>query len=190
MPFLIWWDPIETKWLLVPNMFIALFAARMWSESKGTPFRRVIVLAPVAAATMWVANLTVYAVPAHTQLSRETMAGDCVGQHLQRADLYLSASWYFANYMSYKYGRDSLDVIGETLLANMDKPAAFRSMSAKIKQRQASGGTVYMLDPAQTGTHNFDLLKTIAHISTDELDKNFPGTSAFRCYDLHFRKVN
>ena len=123
LPFIVWWDPFETKWLLVPNLFIAWTASRLWTRLGNRQFSKFILFAAIGVLSA--SNLIVYTVPAHRQLSFAYIVADCVGPRLQPEDLYLATDWAWANYMSYTYDRHSEDAISVFVASGLDKKKHF-----------------------------------------------------------------
>src|SRR5262249_39817097 len=121
VPFLIWWDPFEPKWLLVPNMFITLGAACFWTHTGQIFSERAAWLAATAALILATATVSMYGVPEHARLKRDYRVGDCVGRRLEPNDLFIAMDWRYGDYMSYKYRRDSIDLISTVVSRNFDK---------------------------------------------------------------------
>jgi hypothetical protein len=186
LPFIVWWDPFETKWMLIPNLFLALCVARCWSHLN-VKFRlpsRLLML--IGACVLGLSNLVSFGLPQHLHQSEQQQAGDCVGSRLRPADLYLAPEWDFGSVMSYKYGKDSMDLVGKTVDLQFDKTRTLQAVEAEVRKHQASGGDAYISDPL---SRHFDLLEQWAGITSSDLDHLLPGQVAYRCGEWSIRKI-
>ena len=187
VPFIVWWDPFETKWLLLPNLFLVWTASRLWTLLGNRQFCSFILFAAIGVLSA--SNLIVYAVPSHRHLSFAYTVANCVGQRLQPEDLYLATDWAWADYMSYTYDRHSEDAIGLFVASGLDKKETFRALSDTVRNTQQSGGNVYMTDPSFYGA-GFAPLTQLTGITTSELDSHFSGKIAFTCQGWPIRKLD
>jgi hypothetical protein len=186
-PFVIWWDPVETKWLLVPNIFLALFVARFWSQLYEKSIRTGRAVLLLATTVLTVSNVAVYGMPEHMRQSEEQKAGDCVGNRLHPADLYLDPEWDFSSFMAYKYGRNRFDLVALLLQLKLNKAKVLSALEAQVRSHQAEYGDVYISDPL---SRHFDLLDEWAGITSADLDGLLPGGVAFTCEGWQIRKVD
>jgi hypothetical protein len=186
LPFVIWWDPLETKWLLVPNIFLALFVARFWSRLPEKFIRAGSAVLLSAVTVLTVSNVAVYGLPEHTRRSEEQKAGDCVGTRLRPADLYLDPEWDFSSFMAYKYGRNRFDLIALVLQLKQNKSKILRALEAQVRSNQRRGD-VYISNPL---SRHFNLLDEWAGITSADLDRLLPGGVAFTCEGWQIRKVD
>jgi len=186
LPFIVWWDPFETKWMLIPDLFLALCVARCWSHLN-VKFRlasRLLML--IAACVLGLSNLASFGLPQHVHQSELQHAGDCVGSRLRSADLYLSPDWDFGYFISYKYRRDSMDLLGKTVEVQFNKARTLKAIEEEVRKYQASGGDAYISDPL---SRHFDLLERWAGITSSDLDHLLPGQVAYRCGQWSIRKI-
>jgi hypothetical protein len=189
LPFVIWWDPYETKWLLIPNLFFAILAARAWSQWGARWHWSVSLPALAAAAFIFWSNLSVYAVPAHTQMSEGTLLGDCVGAKLQPSDLYIQSDWVFGGYMSYKYRIELIDLISQAQVMNFDRAAMVKFFRERVETKRQAGAAVYTVDPSSVSPDSFKNLLALGKIKSDELESLLPGRIAFTCRNWNFRRL-
>jgi hypothetical protein len=186
LPFIIWWDPFETKWMLVPNLFIAIGAARYWSQLSLRFPSSSRLLMWIAVFVLGLSNLVSFGLPEHQHPSEMQQAGDCVGTRLRSADLYISPEWDFGEFMSYKYKKDSMNLVGRTVELHYDKAKTVEAIKEEVRKHQASGGDVYISDPL---SRHFDLLQQWAGITSSDLDQLLPGQIAYRCAGWSIRKI-
>ena len=187
LPFVIWWDPFETKWFLMPNIFLALFVARFWSQLYEMSIQTGRAVLLLAITVLTVSNVALYGMPEHTGQSEEQKAGQCVGSRLHPADLYLDPEWDFSSFMAYKYGRNRFDLVALLLQLKLNKAKMLRALEAQVRSHQAAYGDVYISDPL---SRHFDLLDEWAGITSADLDGLLPGGVAFTCEGRHIRKVD
>jgi hypothetical protein len=187
LPFAVWWDPFETKWLMVANVFVALLAARMWScvSSRIGSF-----IAATAVLVLCVSNLSLYGIPGHTQLSANYQIGECVGRRLSPSDLYIATDWAWGDYMAYQSRRDSVDLMGTAGSFAFDKAKTLDALVEMVKQRQQTGADVYMTDPPYNSHNRLQVLQASTGITPSELDNFFPGRVAFSCQDWPIRRLD
>jgi hypothetical protein len=188
LPFVIWWDPWETKWLLIPNVFFALFCARIWSLRRMSAMPRIRFLIPIAASVICISNLSMYGVPAHSKLSQDYRIGYCVGKNLGPSDIYIATDWAFGDYMSYTHQRTSIDLISIAVSRQFNKNETFKDIRKMIGSLP-EGGRAFIPDPAILHPNYFKFLKSLTAIDAEELDSQLPGRPAFRCGDRAFREV-
>jgi hypothetical protein len=189
LPFIAWWDPSETKWLLLPNLFLTLFAAVSWSALNSRRFPYTRHLPVVAAGLLFLSNLFLHAVPAHTEMSQAVQTGECVAAKLKPSDLYVSTDWDFDGYMSYRYQTDTISMIGIADGLKYDKTATFDAVAEKVANRMRSGASVYAVDPLLAEPVRFAVLNNTLGITPSELDQLLPGELAFTCPGWPIRKV-
>jgi hypothetical protein len=185
LPFIVWWDPFETKWMLIPDLFLALCVARCWSYLN-VKFRlpsRLLMF--TATGVLGVSNLVSLGLPQHHE-SKVQEAGECVGSHLLTADIYLSPEWDFGAFISQKYSIDSMDLIGRTVEVQFDKTRTFQAIEEEVRKHQTSGGDAYIPDPL---SRHFELLERWAGITSSDLDHLLPGRVAYRCGEWSIRKI-
>ena len=187
LPFVIWWDPFVTKWFLMPNIFLALFVARFWSQLYEMSIQTGRAVLLLAITVLTVSNVALYGMPEHTRQSEEQKAGQCVGSRLHPADLYLDPEWDFSSFMAYKYGRNRFDLVALLLQLKLNKAKMLRALEAQVRSHQAAYGDVYISDPL---SRHFDLLDEWAGITSADLDGLLPGGVAFTCEGRHIRKVD
>jgi hypothetical protein len=190
LPFIIWWDPYETKWLLIPNLFLAVLAARSWSQWRERLHWTVGIPVLLAVGFLFWSNLSMYAMPAHTQASEGTLLGDCVGAKLGQADLYIQPDWAFGGYMSYKYRIDLIDLISEAQVARFDRAAMMNSIRTRVEAKHKAGAAAYTLDPTSLSAGSADILEKLGQIKATELDQLLPGKIAFSCRNWNIRRLD
>jgi hypothetical protein len=121
--------------------------ARYWSHFslKFRSSSRLVML--TAVLVLGLSNLVSFGLPEHTHQSEAQRAGDCIGTRLRPGDLYLSPDLGLGEFMSYKYRKDSMDLIGKIVEVKFDKTKTFQAIEEEVRKHQASGGDVYISDP-------------------------------------------
>jgi hypothetical protein len=187
IPFIVWWDPFETKWLLVPNVFLALLAAQAWSHlahRRWAPY-----VAASSAVILAASNLFTYAIPSHTRLSQDYRVADCIASHMTPSDLYIATGWDLPGYLAYKHGRDSIDLVGVSISFQFDRAGISRALRQQVEQRQ-EGGDVYVTEPFHYSAWQLESIKNRTGMTGRDLDRALPGKTAFECQGRPIRRVH
>jgi len=166
LPFIIWWDPYEPKWFLVPNIFLAVFLAASLAPWLGHKYMRVVVLGSVLAiaGTNFVTTIR----PRHSRLGPDREIAQCVAEKMTGTDVFVSAEWGWPEYLGYLHDRHSVNLINDGMPA----------VKNKIQTIRDGGGTVYMLDPATYPQEHIDWLKNQTGLTRDDLLRLFTESRA------------
>lgn len=185
LPFIIWWDPYEPKWFVVPNLFLAAAIAVVW----GSPAlsRPTIFLAGACILLIGLGNFQAAIWPRATVPNPNIEQAACVAQHLRAGDVFLETDWSFGGYLSYFYGCDTVSLIDLSARVNGDH-ALVAAIAEVIRARQTSGGRVFIEDldsygPAQQAwffTHT-----GVAHTALH----SFRQQPAFVCAGRQFEQL-
>ena len=176
LPFIVWWDPYDPKWFLIPNIFLAGFLTcglMPWLQGK---YARMVVLGCVLAIAG--TNFVTTILPRHSQLGPDRTMAQCVAEKMTEADLFVSAEWGWPEYLSYLHGRPSISVINESIPAVVER----------IRSTQTMGGSVYMFDPHHYSGNHIQWLKDQTGVTIEELLK-FGGAPSFTCYGATLLRI-
>ncbi|OAN48579.1 hypothetical protein A6A03_07330 [Chloroflexus islandicus] len=185
VPFIIWWDPYEPKWFVVPNLFLAAAIAVVWG-SPALP-RPTTILAGVCVLLIGWGNFQAAIWPRATVPNPNLETAACVAQHLRTGDLLIETDWSFGGYLNYFYGCDTVSLIDLSARVN-DDSALVAAIADVIRERQTRGGRVFIEDldsygPAQQAwffTHT-----GVAHTALH----SFPQQPAFVCANRRFEQL-
>ena len=166
LPFIIWWDPFEPKWFLVPNIFLAAFLASSLAPWLAHRYMRVVILGSVfaIAATNFITTIR----PRHTRIGPDREMAQCVADHMTTDDLFVSAEWGWPDYLGYLHGRRSVNLINDGI----------SNVKERIRAVRDGGGKVYMLDPGTYTQEHVEWLKNQTGLTRDNLLRLFTESQA------------
>ena len=181
LPFIIWWDPYEPKWFLVPNIFLAAFLASSLAPWLGHKYVRVVIFGSVVAiaATNFITTIR----PRHTKLGPDREMAQCVAEHMTSYDLFLSAQWGWSEYLPYLHNRSMVSLIYAK--GGIDPGQGIIDSIYDTRQR---GGSVYMADPYTYSQEHIDWLKAQTGFTRETL-VTFAGAPAFSCNGVQVLRV-
>jgi len=191
VPFIIWWDPWEAKWFVVPNIFLGALFARLLHfvmrrrSAKGTIAAKAGITALIALSSVTNFRATVwgrrYAENPNLELSR------CVASHLRADDVLLSTDWGWSGYLGYFFNRRELSVI-DVSAAVGDPELASEALWQEIGQVQKSGGSAFVTDLASYPREYVEWLESQTHLRYEDLAM-YQGGMAFECRGTRFRHI-
>ena len=166
LPFIIWWDPYEPKWFLVPNIFLAGFLASSLAPWLGHKYMRVVVLGSVLAiaATNFITTIR----PRHTKLGPDREMARCVADKMNSNDLFVSAEWGWSEYLGYLHGRQSVNLINDGI----------SNVKERIRAVRDGGGNIFMLDPGTYSQEHMEWLRNQTGLRRDDLMGLFTESQA------------
>jgi hypothetical protein len=190
IPFVVWWDPWEAKWLFVGNIFLAasfaqllrgLVAGRSVNVTKAAN-AGVIVLVVLAGA----ANFPVIR-DRHYQRNTNLEMSRCVASHMQPNDIFIATDWSWGGYLGYYFNRKNVSVIEWS--AVLGRPTATMSMvSAKVNEVQATHGDAYMVDMTAYPEGHIAWLEAQTRLRKEDFDR-YQGDVAFHCEGVGIRRI-
>ncbi len=181
--FSLWWDEGEVRWLVVPNIFLAILVAgvvqRFWAH-RATP-----ALFLVGVALVGLANFRASVFPRHFQPSpmRETAA--CVARNMAPSDVLVASEWNWAGYLSYFHDRAVISLL-DVVTAAGSVDAGLESASRAIAVAGRDGGVAYVIDPDSYSPAHVDWLEAQIGLDREDLE-SFGAEAAFECGDNRFR---
>jgi hypothetical protein len=177
IPFIVWWDPFEPKWFLIPNIFFAGFLScglQPWLHRKR--MGSIVVLCTLTIAG---ANFVTTIRPRHKNLGPARSIAQCVADHLQTGDGFVAAEWGWPDYLNYVHSRTAINLINETAYAGT-KERMLPAVREFIAAIQRNGGSVYMEDPLAHSESHLAWLNAQTGLTFHELQA-FGGVPAFEC---------
>lgn len=186
LPFIIWWDPFEPKWFVVPNLFLAALLAVLWSV-KPAWTRLTYGALGLGIAIIGFANFHSTIWPRAILPNPNIQAAACVAQQMQPSDLLLETNWSWGAYVSYFHGRDTLSMID---LAGRTRNAAgsLDRVAAEIRQREQAGGKVYIEDLDVAAPAQREWFTRYTGIDPDALQV-FEQHAAYQCGDYTLEQL-
>ena len=185
VPFILWWDPYEPKWFVIPNIFLAGFLAcglTPWLQRKRV---RLAVLG--CALSIAGANFITTVFPRHNALGPDRTIAECVAGKMQPRDVFIAAEWGWADYLTYLHSRTSINVINLSVGAG-GKGGTLSLIKDRIAETQREGGNVYMLDPQGYSESHIRWLESQTGLTLGDLT-HFAGSPAFSCSGATIEKL-
>jgi hypothetical protein len=183
IPFITWWEAVEPRWFIVPNVFLAALTAIILSYwSKARYFRLALPAGVLILACM---NLLISAGPKRFMESNPSKMAACVAGHMNPNDLFLATEWNWSDYLRHIHSREMVSFIGEVSSAARNKDIAIEKIRLLADQRQQQGGRVYMIDTASIPSDHMQWLNTQTGLTLEDL-RSFKGSPAFECVGSHF----
>jgi len=183
IPFVTWWESVEPRWFIVPNIFLTAITAIILSYwSKARYFRLAL---PAGVLILTGMNLVISAGPKHFLESNPSKMAACVAGHMDRNDLFLATEWNWADYLIHIHNREMVSFIGEVASAGRNKDAAMKKIRLLAAQRQQQGGRVYMIDLDSIAAEHLQWLNTQTELTAEDL-RSFKGSPAFECVGSRF----
>jgi hypothetical protein len=171
LPFIVWWDPYEPKWFVLPNIFLAGFLASGLAPWLDHKYARIAVAGSVLAIAG--TNFVTTIFPRHNELGPDRAMARCVADRMSPKDLFVSAQWGWSEYLGYLHGRSSASLISDSM----------RAVESHIRETQLGGGSVYMADPRSYPDDHIRWLENQTGVTRAALEK-FGGIPAFACGGL------
>jgi hypothetical protein len=168
LPFIVWWDPFEPKWFLIPNMFLGAFfsvALAPWFRSR---FAASLILGSVLfiGATNFVTTVR----PRHHDVGPDRLTAQCVAARMESQDLLLSVEWGWPDYLEYLHKRHTLSLISRS-----------SELDERLSEVHRVGGRVYIPDPKSYTADHLVWLQNQSGIRPEDLNR-LSGPPAFSCY--------
>jgi hypothetical protein len=186
IPFVTWWESIEPRWFIVPNIFLAALTAIILSSWSSWKYFRYAL--PAVVLLLGGLNLAVSAAPKHFRRSNSTQIAACVAGHMEKADLFLATEWNWADYLHYIHNRQMVSFIGEVSLSG-NKNIAMEKIRAIVRERQQQGSHVYMMDIASDSADHIKWLGEQTGLTPEDLH-TYKASHAFECVGSNFLRLD
>jgi hypothetical protein len=187
LPFVMWWESIEPRWFIVPNIFLAALVAVVLTRwANWSLFRFAL---PAGVLMLGVMNLGISAGPKHFKKAYPTQIAECVAGQMKDSDLFLATEWNWSDYLHYVHQREVVSFIGEVSAAGRDKNVAMEKIRQIVKDRHQRGLQVIMTDVASYPPEYMKWLFDQTGLTVDDL-RTFKGEPAFRCVTTDFLRLD
>ncbi len=186
LPFLIWWDPAESKWFAVPNLFVAAILAVLWHKIRWTLLEYMI--AVIGILTIALSNLSTTIWPRRFTESPAIQLAQCVAGHMEEDDLFISNDWGWDGYLTYLYDRKAFNMIAESIYLK-EKDIFFTALDASVARVQENGGSVYMPDLESYSSDFLAWLQSQTQLERYELER-FSAKPAFVCGGMEVKRAS
>jgi hypothetical protein len=175
LPFIVWWDPFEPKWFMVPNMFLAGALAALWRCMR----RREAILLWACVAVVAAANFSNTVWPDHTRPNPNLTLAQCVARQLRPADLFVVSDWGWFGYAEYfeRQPAPSLSVIDRR-----GRDTKVADITRRIADTKRRGGRVFMIDVGGYSAERREWLREQTELTVADFAR-FAPQPAFSCGD-------
>jgi len=187
LPFVTWWESVEPRWFIVPNIFLAALTAIILSHWSKWPYFKIAL--PAGVLILAGMNLVISAGPKHFRESNPSMMAACVADHLNGNDLFLATEWNWSDYLRYIHSREVVSFIAEVSAASRNKRIAIQKINSIVRERQQQGADVYMTDIASYPADYMHWLNEQTGLTADDL-RAYRGSPAFQCVGSNFLKLD
>lgn len=186
LPFIVWWDPFEPKWFVVPNLFLVGALTLLWDNSQR--YRPTVAAVAASIGVIAAANFSGTIWPRHTQASPYLAKAACVAGHLDGQDLLIATDWNWAGYVRYFYGKTTLSTLNLSTKSSTTEEL-MEQLDQAIRTTRDAGGVTYMVDPAGYSAEHLQWLAAQTGIDSAQLQR-FELYPAFQCSQVLIARVN
>ncbi|MHB1130994.1 MAG: hypothetical protein ACYC4L_01220 [Chloroflexota bacterium] len=181
--FIVWWDPFEPKWFLVPNLFLVSMLATVWWRLR--PLDTAIL--SLCVAVLGLCNLEALIWPRYAQPNPSLITAQCVAEHTNRDDIVMVGDWRWNGYLDYFYARKSIPLLGNAAALG-GKERVLLGLSQLVDSKRQSGAEVYMSDWEAYSADHLSWFTEQTSIGRDEL-RRFHTEPAFTCNGVSLVRV-
>jgi len=143
LPFILWWDPYEPKWFVVPNFFFWGVIAVAWGLPGSRVERSALFVLGLVVLVVGFANLSQTIWPNRTRPNEMLHRAACVSLHMEPQDVLLASDWDWPGYVSYFYHRQ----VRTLIRGNPEDPEAHIAFIEQlVAESRSVGGRVIMMD--------------------------------------------
>ncbi len=185
LPFILWWDPFEPKWFVIPNLLLIAACAMIWSIGIDQNHKK-WVIPGVFIALIAIANFTSTIWPAHACENPEMQVARSFTEHLTAADAFIPTDWNWFGYAQYFY-----EYKGEVLNLKRGPQSMsenLRMIQIALDKRYANHGSVYVMDIRAYPPDQRDYIEKNAGIPLGMIDQ-FESEAAFVCNGRTFIRL-
>jgi hypothetical protein len=186
LPFIAWWEPVEPRWYMMPNVFLAALVGIIWSRWSTWPYFKIAM--PATFLVLGGLNLVTSAWPRHFEASTSTQMAACVARQMKKNDLFLATEWNWAGYLPSIHNREVMSFIGEVANAG-NKNLALARIDQVILDRQRQGAHVYMIDIKSYPETHMKWLAEQTGLTAEDL-KPYRGSQTFECVYSRFFQLD
>jgi hypothetical protein len=184
--FLVWWEPLDLKNFVVPNIFLCAAASIVFNSWKPLPFIKVFVFSTILV--MAILTFTTSILPRHMDPGPGRRKAECIHRNVTSRDTVILADWSSTPDLRYFYQMSPPEVIALGAYFH-DHQKMMDHIYEEAENAHRNGGKIFIVDPKSYGP---EYLKWLAEQTTFTLSdfNRFPGNFAFQCEDLKFREVS
>jgi len=186
MPFIVWWDPVEPKWFVIPNVFLAALTVHSFQTLRNRHLPKLALC--LLVGTVLLTNLIVTIWPRRTDPNLNLALAGCVAFHLQPADAVITTDWDWGSYIEYFFKRREINLVAEAAFTG-DVARTLRYAREQVRRVQRFNGNAYIIDFASQDRRRLEWLEHQTQLTSERLQP-FQGEPAFECVGRTFRRVS
>lgn len=185
MGFIAWWEPQAVVWHVLPNILLLALITRIVSRMPNR--RQIIAIYAGCVTVMAMVNFMVTIWPHRAEASPYMALAQCVAERMGPNDLFVATDWNWADYLSYFYGRETLNMI--YVVAHLgDKDKAYAEAKARIEETRRRGGVAYIMEVTSYPPEFIRWLAAQTGLGSEDLWA-LAGQPAFDCEGVAFREA-
>lgn len=185
VPFIVWWDPFEPKWFVIPNVGLWAILAMLW-DSIIERFHHVVLFAALILMIS-VANFSATIWPRHSEPNVLLQKAECVAENMRREDLLVTIEWEWSGYVSYFFQRQVFSLIDASARYG-GKEEALDLLRQNIGLIHQHGGKVYIVDINTYPSDHLNWLSSQTGLKQEDFQR-FEPVPAFVCEGVSFQKL-
>jgi hypothetical protein len=185
VPFIVWWDPFEPKWFVIPNIFLAGFLScglQPWLHRRW--IAAIVVFSVLAIGG---ANFVTTIRPRHRLLGPDRIVAQCVAEQMQPQDAFIATEWGWPDYLGYLHKRTSLNLIN-VAASTGGKERTLSEIQDFISSTRRTGGNVYVFDARTYPQSHLEWLHGQTGLTIEDLI-SLGGIPAFNCGGKHILRL-
>jgi hypothetical protein len=186
LPFIVWWDPFEPKWFVIPNVGLWAILAVLWDLTIKR-LRHVVLFAGLIL-TISVANFSATIWPRHSEPNALLQRAECVAEHMQEEDLFVTVEWEWSGYVSYFFQRQVFSLIDASARYG-GKEEALEQLRQNISLIHQRGGKVYIVDVNVYPPEHLNWLAAQTGLKQEDF-RRFERVPAFTCDEVRFQELD
>ena len=179
-----WWDPFESKWFLIPNLFIGILIAGCCGSHLSMPVKSLLLL---SILTIGAANFVSTIWPRHSEEKRAVKLAECVSAHMTGSAVFLATDWGWTGYLHYLHERKVISLL-DVAATSPNKETTVQTIQNEISNVQKSGGEVYIVDFSSYADYQRAWLQSQTGFSEEDASR-WKGEPAFVCDGVRFLRL-
>jgi hypothetical protein len=186
VPFILWWDPFEPRWFLIPAIALWAIIGVVWSATayQNHLYQRIFAMLVIVIA---VANLTATILPRRFNPNPAMIRAECIAQHMNEQDTYVALEWIIPDHLGYFYKHEVFSLL-HAAGQKEGVPAAFDDLAERLETVSAAGGVLYIASPASITPDNLDWLRQYTNITVDDLSR-IQTADGFTCDSTPYQVI-
>jgi hypothetical protein len=184
--FIVWWDPYEPKWSVIPNIFLIAILAQAWGVAKRQRFDLPVLASCIALITL--ASFSATVLPNKVQSDHYVQRAQCVASNTTSHDLIIAADWNWYGYLEYFHQRKNTFGLIDSSARHSNKDDVFALVRQAITRTQQDGGSTYMIPARAYSADYLTWLRSQTGLTLEDLNR-FEGVTVFSCDGTEFQKI-